>query len=120
MPASFIDPRHEGPALRRAAILLERVRQDGGGRDSDFEALRAGIGAMQRAAAAGRGVHSSAIGRMEELLARIAPPSPSRKAGVYELLRYDAFAETRELLRRLAQSPVRSGSAAYAVPSSAG
>ena len=39
MPRTFIDPRDEAPALRRAAVLLERVRQDGGARDDGFEEL---------------------------------------------------------------------------------
>ena len=112
MARSFIDPRDEAPALRRAAVLLERVRQDGGERDSDFEALHAGIGAMQRAAAAGRQIQSSAIGRMEALLARIIPPSCSRDGSLYELLRWNALVETRELLGRLARSRVRSESSA--------
>lgn len=105
MAATFIDPRNESPALRRAAVLLERVRQDGEAADCDFEALEAGIGAMRRAAAAGRLIHHSAIDRMETLLARLTPPFPCpSSASVYQLLRCNALAETRELLQRLACS----------------
>ena len=117
---TYIDLRDEAPALRRAAVLLERVRQDGAEHDSDFEALHAGIAAMQRAAVAGRQVHSSAIGRMEAVLVRITPLSCSRDSSIYDLLRCNALVETRELLARLARSRVRSGSPVFAAPSSAG
>jgi len=114
MTTSFIDPRDEAPALRRAALLLERVHEDGSERDSDFETLRAGIEAMLRAAAAGRKVHDSAIGRMEVVLARIAPPSCSHDASIHDIVRCNALVETRELLWRLARSRAGSESTACA------
>ena len=38
---------------------------------------------------------------MEASLARIIPPSCSRDGSLYELLRWNALVETRELLERL-------------------
>ena len=105
METTFIDPRDEAPALRRAALLLERVRQDGIVVDSALEELGAGIASMQRAAAAGRLIHYSAIDRMEALLVRLTPPFQCRSdASVYELLRCNALAETGELLQRFRSS----------------
>lgn len=101
MPRTFIDPRDEAPALRRAAILLERVRQDGGARDSDFEALQAGVDAMRRAAASGRTIHHSAIDRLATVLGRISTSSNARDRSVYELLRSNALLEACELVERL-------------------
>lgn len=101
MARTFIDPRDEAPALRRAAILLERVRQDGGASDSGFEALQAGVDAMRRAAASGRTVHHSAIDRLAAELGRIARASDAREQSVYELLRSNALVETCELVERL-------------------
>lgn len=101
MARTFIDPRDEAPALRRAAILLERVRQDGGARDSDFEALQAGVDAMRRAAASGRTIHHSAIDRLATVLGRISSSSNARDRSVYELLRSNALLETCELVERL-------------------
>jgi hypothetical protein len=98
MDALFIDAREEGPALRRASILLERLRQDDDARDQDIVTLEAGVCAIRRAVLAGRLVHSSAIERLEALLDRIAPVvSDDRR----DLLRYNAIVETRELLHRL-------------------
>lgn len=101
MARTFIDPRDEAPALRRAAILLERVRQDGGARDSDFEALQAGVDAMRRAAASGRTIHHSAIDRLATVLGRISSSSDARDRSVPELLRSNALVETCELVERL-------------------
>lgn len=99
---TLIDPGREAPALRRAAVLLERVRQDGGG--SDIAELEAGVAAMRRAAAAGRLVHYSALDRMTAMLARIAPLPCVGGAGVGEIVRCNALTETRELLARLSGS----------------
>lgn len=102
MARTFIDPRDEAPALRRAGVLLERVRQDGG--DAAFAELEASVAAMRRAAAAGRLVHRSALDRMTSMLARIAPQSCGRGASIGEIVRSNALAETRELLGRLRRS----------------
>lgn len=101
MARIFIDPRGEAPALRRAALLLERVRQDGGAPDSDFEALQAGVDAMRRAAASGRTIHHSAIDRLATVLGRISTSANARDRSVYELLRSNALLETCELVERL-------------------
>lgn len=104
----FIDLSNEAPALRRAAVLLERVRQDGGRRDPDLEELQAGIDAMRRAAAAGRQVHDSAIGRIEAVLARVEMPARcSHDDSVYDLLRCNALVETREIVRRVTRVEAR-------------
>lgn len=99
----FIDPRDEGPALRRAAMLLEHVREDAPALDPRLEELVAGIGTLQRAAAAGRTVHISALARLRAVLADatpvVAPPAGGRAE---ELVRWNTFAELRELFRRLA------------------
>ena len=102
MIRTFLDPRDEAPALRRAAVLLERVRQDGG--DAAFAELEACVAAMRRAAAAGRLVHHSALDRMTSTLARIAPQSCARGASIDEIVRSNALTETRELLGRLRRS----------------
>ena len=108
MVRTFLDPRDEAPALRRAAVLLERVRQDGG--DTAFAELEASIAAMRRAAAAGRLVHHSALDRMSSTLARIAPQSCASGASIGEIVRANALTETRELLGRLKRStPVLAG-----------
>ena len=99
MIRTFFDPRKEAPALRRAAALLERVREDGGG--ETYAELEAGIDALRRAAAAGRLVHHSALERVRVLLERLAPLSCARGANMDEIVRCNAIAETRELIRRL-------------------
>ena len=96
MARSLIDPRNEVRALRRAAVLLERVRQDEAARDPELDRLQAGIGTIQRAAADGRAIDPSAIDRMMTLLARVAPDD-------HDLVRRNALGETRELLERLAR-----------------
>jgi hypothetical protein len=101
MARTFIDPRDEAPALRRAAILLGRVRQDGGARDSDLETLQAGVDAMRRAAASGRTIHHSAIDRLATVLGRISSSSSERDRSVYGLLRSNALLESCELVERL-------------------
>lgn len=110
MLQTFIDPRQEGPALRRAAVLLERARQDSG----DFETaeLEAAIATMRRAAAAGRLVHYSALDRMAAMLVHLAPQPCGRDAGLGEIVRRNALAETRELLLRLSR-PERPGEVAH-------
>lgn len=100
----FIDVRGEAPALRRASILLERLREDSGAMDRDIAALEAGICAMRRAVLAGQLVHSSAIERLGALLDRVAPAAADDPA---DLLRFDAIVETRELLRRLSAPQAR-------------
>lgn len=111
MARPFIDPGDEAPALRRAAVLLERVREDGGARDSELSLLQTGIVEMQRAASDGRAIQPSAIDRLTDVLARVAPQaSCPRDASIEDLVRWNALAETRELLSRL--SRVRSDSAA--------
>ena len=100
---TFINPGDEAPALRRAAVLLERIRQDEGN-PADFAELEAGVAAMQRAAAAGRLVHHSALERMLSTLARLAPQSCARGAKISEIVRCNALTETRELLGRLARA----------------
>lgn len=102
MGRTFLDPRDESPALRRAAALLERVRQDGG--EDGFAELEAGVAAMRRAAAAGRLVHASALDRMTSTLARIAPRSCTGEASIEQIVRCNALTETRELLGRLRRS----------------
>ncbi len=102
MAGVFIDPRDEIPALWRAAVLLRRVSEDGGGADPDLQALEAGVSTLRRAAAAGRLIHHSAIDGLGEVLARVNLPAASPvSARLYELLRWNALTETRELLRRL-------------------
>jgi hypothetical protein len=101
MSQTFIDPHTEAPALRRAAVLLERVRQDGGG--SEIAELEASVATMRRAAAAGRLVHHSALDRMSAVLARIAPQPCGRGTSVGEIVRCNALTETRELLLRLSR-----------------
>ena len=100
MVEPFLDPRDEGPALRRAALLLERVRQDGG---SDIADLGAIVATMRRAAAAGRLVHHSALDQMTATLARLAS-QPCGGASIGEIIRCDALTETGELLARLSRS----------------
>ncbi|HEX6098718.1 MAG TPA: hypothetical protein VF432_20550 [Thermoanaerobaculia bacterium] len=109
MRRAFFDPRREDAALRRAAVLLERIRQDGGG--ETYAELQASIDTMRRAAAAGRMVHRSAIERVTSLLARLEPLSCGRGASVGDLVRCNAIAETRELIQRLAFP--RPGAAQY-------
>ena len=118
MIRTFLDPRDEAAALRRAAILLERAREDGA--DEDFAELEASVATMQRAAAAGRLVHHSAVDRMIATLARMAPQSCSRDASIDQVIRCNALTETRELLFRLIRSRdtagnVRESAAAFAV-----
>lgn len=104
MARAFIDPRDEAPALRRAAALLERVREDGGARDSELTLLQDGIVEIQRAAAAGRPIRPSAIDRLTGVLARVpAPASCPRDASIEDLVRWNALAETREVLVRLSR-----------------
>ncbi|HEX6641060.1 MAG TPA: hypothetical protein VF215_08095 [Thermoanaerobaculia bacterium] len=103
MIRTFFEPRDEEPALRRAALLLERVREDGG--DPDFAELETSIAIMRRAAAAGRLVHHSALDRMAATLARTAPQSCARGASIGEIVRCNALTETREILGRLRRLP---------------
>lgn len=100
MIRTFLNPRDEAPALRRAAILLERARQDGA--NEDFAEMQAGVATMQRAAAAGWLVHHSAVDRMIATLSRMTPLSCGRDASIEEVVRCNALTETRELLFRLA------------------
>jgi len=105
MERVFIRPRDEAPAIRRAAILLERVREDGGARESEIESIQAGLGTMQRAAEAGRSIPVAAIDRLEAALARVSvPPDATDGANVHDLVRANAIEETRELLSRLGHS----------------
>jgi hypothetical protein len=112
MSTMLIDPRDEMAAIRRAAVLLERVRQDGKGRDPDVEVLLRGIATLQSAAAAGRGLQFSAIAEMKAVLARTTLPSMRERTG-YELLRWNAIVDSRELLGRLTR-PRRSPANAQA------
>jgi len=100
MMRTFLDPRDEAPALRRAAILLERARQDGS--DENLAELEASVATMRRAAAAGRLVHHSALDRMLATLLRIPSQSCGHDASIDEVIRCNALSETRELLFRLA------------------
>jgi hypothetical protein len=102
MIRTFLDPRDEAPALRRAAILLERALEDGA--DEEFAELQAGVATLQRAAAAGRLVHHSAIDRMIATLSRLVPLSCGRGASIGQIVRCNALMEARELLDRLAAS----------------
>ncbi|HEX6095895.1 MAG TPA: hypothetical protein VF432_06190 [Thermoanaerobaculia bacterium] len=102
MIRTFLDPRDEAPALRRAAVLLERVREDGG--DTAFAELQASVATLRRAAAAGHLVHHSALDRMTSTLTRIAPQSSTRGASIGDIVRSNALTETRELLGRLRRS----------------
>lgn len=100
---AFIDPAIEIQSLRRAAVLVERVRQDGAEPDPRLDEIASGLRTLQRAAAAGRWVHHSAIERLRTVLANVAgPTSCAQTASVYELLRCNAIVETGELLGRLA------------------
>jgi hypothetical protein len=65
--ATFIDLTSELAALRRAALLLERVRRDVG-TCAELDSLECGIAAMRRAAASGCLVHESAADRLLALL----------------------------------------------------
>ena len=108
----FIRPRDEAPAIRRAAILLERVREDGGVRESEIEPIQAGLGTMKRAADAGRSIPAAAIDRLEAALDRVSfPPVATDGANVHELVRANAIEETRELLSRLGHSIERGSDA---------
>lgn len=100
MMRTFLDPRDEAPALRRAAILLERARQDGS--DENLAELEASVATMRRAATAGRLVHHSALDRMMATLLRIPPRSCGRDASTDDIIRCNALTETREVLFRLA------------------
>ena len=85
-------------ALRRAAMLLERVRQDAIGREPVLEELEAGVSAIRRAVAAGHSVHSSAVERLSSLLVCIpSAPAPDLSARV----RRSVLAEVGEVLGRL-------------------
>lgn len=115
MPSAFIDPRSEAPALRRAALLFERVRQDAAANDPEMETLEAGLTAIRRAAMGGHRVHRSAVEGMQELARRIAARGSWRLSiTVEDLLRRNALAEVRALLRRLAFSSPHRGSPAPA------
>lgn len=102
MERTFIDLREEASALRRVSVLLERLREDVGARNSDLEELQAGVDSMRRAAAAARTIHPSAIDRMATVLRRISASADARDGSVCQLVRSNALLETRELLDRLA------------------
>jgi hypothetical protein len=105
MAIAYIDPSGEMFALRRAAVLLKRIRQDSGDADPRLGALEAGVCAIQRAALAGRLIHPSAMERLNAVLGDIAVPSASAAAAtVSELLVRNALAETRDILRRLGRT----------------
>lgn len=83
---TFIHPHDEEPALRRAAVLLERVRRDGGLRDAGFLELEAVVDAMRRAAAHSRAIHHSAIDRLASCMPhhssdRTTPAAPLHVRG---------------------------------------
>lgn len=103
MTRRYINLREEAPALRRAEVLLERIRQDAPEPDPELDALRAGIAIIHRAAANGRNVDLFTLDRMRRVLARIASVPPfSRETVTRGLVRSSALNETRELLTRLA------------------
>jgi hypothetical protein len=104
MTRVFVRPRDEAPAIRRAAILLERVREDGGARESEIEPIQAGLGTMQRAAEAGRSIPAAAVVRLEAALDRVSVPVATDGANVHDVVRANAIEETRELLSRLGHS----------------
>jgi hypothetical protein len=100
---TFVDLQQEAPALRRAAVLLERVREDAAPDDVEIELLVSEVMAMQRAAARGRKVHSSAIHCAEAALERFAPRVSGAPPSVRNVIRWNAVVESQELLRRLGQ-----------------
>lgn len=103
--ASLIYPGEEASALRRAALLLERVTEDGASADAEIDLLRTVVGRMQRAVETGQPLLHSTIERMERMLARLAShPAGVQRTGVHELVRRNALAETRELLARMNRS----------------
>lgn len=116
MTAIFVDPREETPALRRAALLLERLVEDGDGAEPELESLEAGVAAMLRFAAEGRFVPRSALMRLESIVVRLTegPECPACTT-TCEILRCNALAETRELLRRLMNPPCPRGQSPPAV-----
>ena len=116
MMRTFFDPRDEAPALRRAAILLERARQDGS--NEHLAELEASVATMRRAATAGRLLHHSALDRMLATLSRLPVHSCGHDASIDDIIRCNALTETRELLFRLARAGtlaegVRESAAAY-------
>lgn len=101
----FIEPKREAPAIRRAAVLLERALEDGEERDSGIKLLQDGLGTIQRAAQAGRWIPEKAIDRLEAALDRVSlPPAASDAGRAHDLVRSNALAETRELVTRLSHS----------------
>ena len=100
----MLDPRAEAPALRRAAILLQRACE--GGADEDFAALLSGVAAMQRAAAAGLLVDHDGVDRMRATLSGMAPLSCGRGSSMEHIVRCNAMTEMRDLLIRLAACEV--------------
>lgn len=98
---TFVDLQNEAPALRRAAVLLERVREEATPDDVGIELLVSEVVAMQRAAARGRKVHSSAIECAEAALERFAPRVSVAPPTVRNVIRWNAVVETQEVLRRI-------------------
>ena len=102
MSVPVIDPRRESTALRRVALLMERLRQDGHG-DPELSALQSEVDVLSRAAAAGETVRRSRVLQLGKSLAgRGAPEGALRaQASTAELLRWSIFREMDEILRRL-------------------
>ena len=95
MRRRFVDPRDETPALRRAAILLERATEDCGDAACELMAVLEGIAAMRDAAADGQLVDWSTVERLDAAIAPIEDDVAD------DLVRLNALEETRELLLRL-------------------
>lgn len=103
MSPAVVDPRHESNALRRVALLLERLRQDGLGSDPDLALVRSGIDALRRAATDGHSVQRATVSELAANIAARVALLP-RGRSVSEIVRSSVFVETDELLRRLAAS----------------
>jgi hypothetical protein len=103
MSTNLIDATREIGSLRRAAILLERVRQDGA---ADLETLSAGVSTIQRLTCSGCPIHRAAIQHLQAVLCRMAPAATPPPIGrpVGEILRWNALVETRDLLDRLSRA----------------
>ncbi len=102
--ASFLAPHDAAPTLRRAALLLARVRQDGGA-NADLEALEEGMARLCRSVAENRLIGRKDIDRVTGALARVYPTLASPGAEtVYDLVLQNALTATREVLGRLHRS----------------
>jgi hypothetical protein len=109
MEARYVDACREVPALRRVWMLLERVQEDAPLRDRTIETLLSRIGDVRSAAVEGKLIPQASIGRIEHLLAAV-PAFPASDRETEDLIRRNALAEAREVIRRLKRVARRSES----------